>query len=800
MVDTYLPAPRRARLPEPTHPVPPVRRRRASAPPELLVVLGAAALAGVTMLWNIARSPDTQYDEVVYTKAAQQVAGNWSLTWTNQPMFVHPPLSFLAQAGWLRLLGMQDAPLEQAIVAARVLTALAMIFAFLLVGLLTANLASQAGRRRGLVIVAVVVAIAATDPVLLRYGRLAMIEPLALIAALLTLCLAIWLRGRRLLVYVPVVGLATGLTLLTKEVSAFLVFTPVVHQLLGRDWRRAGCAIGGFLWGVGLWLLFPLWAATLGLTQSFASQKFSMFERLTGLLQITGWNRPGVSFLGAVGSSMGQYATSYLVMLSGGIALVWLLLRSTAGPARWLLAWLLTSYGFAAYSVLLGTLNEQFFVYLMPASIAGTVLMADALVSARVRAERARGRMSRLPRAVIAAGLGLALVTGVATASWARFYIPANDGVFEIAAYIRAEVPACSVITTTAEAARFTHLLPGRAIRTFATEGGAVSHGVHLFVISDKDVLGGTVTADFPSAVRSRGHLLASFDSATYHGIQLWEVTPDPDDPLADVETVPGGDFVTTAGSRCGGHSVLDGRDGAFSAGWDDLGGKAAVGPPLTASFTSGGAPATQVFRGAVLTNDGPDGVRAAPIVAALAAQRPDAYRQAQLPPITRPDGAAPLTDQEVLALVSDPAIAAAYLRTPAGAPAPAEAISHARARLGDPLGPSTPMPDGTVRQAFAGGVLERPASSADVRLSPIGQTAVDAGLVTPPAAAGVPAAPPPLPTAPDDQLGQDQPTSVKPFVMSLLAGLALYVGLPTVVHELAALRRRRRSAGRGVS
>ena len=572
-----------------------VRRRRSPAPAELLVVLGAAALAGVTMLWNIAASPDTQYDEEVYTTAAQQVAGDWSLTWTNQPLFVHPPLSFLAQAGWLRLLGLQDAPLEQAIVAARVLTALAMIFAFLLVGLLTAHLASQAGRRRGLVIVAVVMAVAATDPLLLRYGRLAMIEPLALIAALLTLCLAMSLRGHRLLVYVPVVGLATGLTLLTKEISAFLVFTPVVHPLLGRDRRRAGVAFAGFLWGLGLWLLFPLWAATLGLTHSFASQKFSMFERLTGLLQITGWNRPGVSFAGAVGASLDQYATSYLVMLGGACALVWLLFRSTSGPARWLLAWLLTSYGFAAYSVALGTLNEQFFVYLMPASVAGTVLMADALVSARMRAA---GR-SRTPRAVLAAGVGLALVLGVAVTSWARFYLPANDGIFATAAYLRVQVPACSAITTTAEAARFTHLLPGRAIGSFATEGGAVSHGVHLFVVSDKDVLSGTVTADFPSAVRSRGRLLASFASATYHGLQLWEVPTDPYDPLADVETVPGGDFVTTVGSRCGGYPVLDGRDAAFAAGWDALGGKAVVGPPITTSFATGDGRASQLFRGA---------------------------------------------------------------------------------------------------------------------------------------------------------------------------------------------------------
>src|SRR4029453_7463881 len=58
--------------------------------------------------------------------------------------------------------------------------------------------------------------------------------------------------------------------------------------------------------------------------------------------------------------------------------------------ARWLLAWLLASYAFGAYTVLLGTLNEQFFVYVVPAAVAGSVLVADAVVAQRTRARRAR--------------------------------------------------------------------------------------------------------------------------------------------------------------------------------------------------------------------------------------------------------------------------------------------------------------------------------------------------------------------------------------------------------------------------
>jgi hypothetical protein len=109
-------------------------------------------------------------------------------------------------------------------------------------------------------------------------------------------------------------------------------------------------------------------------------------------------------------------------------------------------------------------------------------------------------------------------------------------------------------------------------------------------------------------------------------------------------------------------------------------------------------------------------------------------------------------------------------------------------------------MPDGAVRQAFAAGVLERPSSSDLARLAPVGQLAVDTGMVTPPASAVTPAVPPALPPADDDRRGPDEPTSVEPFVVSLLIGLALYVGLPTIAYEVAVMSRRRRSTDRAAS
>src|SRR5262249_37980706 len=209
--------------------------------------------------------------------------------------------------------------------------------------------------------------------------------------------------------------------------------------------------------------------------------------------------------------------------------------------------------------------------------------------------------------------------------------------------------------------------------------------------------------------VGGRGTRVASYPSPPYGGIERWQVPAARHEPLADTESVPGGYFVNTEGSRCGGYTIVDGPAGNFATAWNALGGKAVAGPPVTGSWTAGGV-GRQVIDGAVLVVTGDRSVVAAPVVPALAAAAPDAYRKALLPPVTEQPGGRRLTggltggltsgltsgltdgltDGEVRARLTDPAIAAAYL----GLPAPG-----ARRLLGDPVGPATTMPDGQVRQ-----------------------------------------------------------------------------------------------------
>ena len=774
----------------PARPAAPPRPRR-QLPTELLVVFGSAIIAGITMLWNIPAAPDTVGDEVAYVVAARNVAQDLRLTWGNSPIFVHPPLSFLAQATWLQVVGAERGPVPESIVAARYFAAGTLVFAILFIGLLTAFLIPRAGRARGLVLVAAVVLLVSTDPIMLRYGREALIEPFALFASMLTLCLAIWLRNRRPSVYIPVIGLMSGLALLTKEMSIFLVATPVVYAILERDRKQIVKTASAVAAGAALWAFaFMMWPVQLGLWGQFSDIKLLLFKRLLGLVKTTGWNRPGFgfsTFLSEVWAKTADYGSSYLLLAGGGIALLWLLLHRGRQPYRWLLAWLITSYAFGVYMVAFGTLNEHLFVWLLPAAITGVVLVADAAISRRVARLRVRGRT--LARTRLTVGVPLALLIallGVSTVSWARSYLPEGDGVIQSAAYVQSNRPPCEAVNAIASSAAWGPLMPGRVVTEFGTAEAALSRGVHLFYLNEKDGRLGYALPELSASVKARGTLIERFPSKTYEGVELWEVPTDPYDPLADVNPIKDGTFVVTVGSRCGGFPVVDGPTGGFSSGWESLGGKALLGPPMSKTWTADGR-TVQVFRGIVLDSDGTT-VTPLPVVAGVAAARPDLWTQAQLPPVTAPPAG------DVSGQVVDPAIRAAYFGSAefgsgAANPGP-DVIAAARARYGDPLGPATPMPDGVLRQAFGNVVFERPAADGPARTAALGQVVLDAGVVTPPDGATTPDLPPPL--VRDE--GRTEPTTVVPFLGALSLGLVVWGVVSMLAYGIGYARRTARA------
>lgn len=703
-----------------TTPKPETGSRRSTSA-ALVLAIGIAALTFGVGSVNLSRSPDTVFDEAVYTRAAQNVAAQNRLTWRGDPVFIHPPLYFLLQSSVIDAAGRADGELFDAIpVARRVTVGLLAVSAGLLVTL-AFLLAHRVTLRRRLMIAGLVGVVAAFDPVLLRFGRLAIIEAAALAASLLVLVLAYALRDASWPAWLGFVGTATGIALLTKEITIFLVVVPFVYGIIRRSRRMIARGAASLVVGAGFWALFPVWAVTLGSGGRFLEEKVLTAERLLGTLQVTGWNRPGVSFLDAVRLSAAQYAASYAVLAAGVGALLWLVFRKNGRSASYLLAILMPTYVFGAFTILRGQLNEQFFVYLMPGAILGLIFGADALA-------RALAARRSLPYLAVALPVGAAVViAGAGFGSWIeRYTISRDDGVTRMVAFIQEDVPACQVVNVSGDLQKYAYGLAGRTVTDFASGPQAVSNGVRYFLLSPKDAFAryGRMTPDLASYIRTQGSLVRSFESETYWDVQLWRVEPDPFHPTANRHTAPEGEFFPIEGAGCGGYFVRDDDRAGFLTAYDDLGGKGVLGPPASLRWRRDGA-RFQAFDAAVLVADGKTrAAHADDVIAQLSKDSPDLLEKANLPVGTVVGGS-------VRPLLNDPIIAERYLSRSLE-DARRSHVQQAVSRWGRPLGTAEMMPDGVIRQPFESVVIEHRPDEMQARFAPIAPVLQRAQVIPP--------------------------------------------------------------------
>lgn len=730
----------------------------------LLMVL-AVLVAFLVTVWNVGKSPDILYDEVVYTRAAQSTASTGQLTWSGSPVFIHPPLYFLTQAGWLKLTGAAEGTVFEAIHHVRLLTAGFTSLGVGLTGALAFSLSAGIVPSRRAAVAGGVVLIMIFDAILLRFGRLGMIESLAIAISMLTLYVAWSARRAPPRIWIPVVGLLSGVALLVKEITVVLLVVPFLFAALSKDWRMVKGSVAALGIGIAFWFLFPVWAAILGLWPRFLEEKLLTLERLLGILQLTGWNRPSVSFVEALRLSAFQYGSSYVLLVAGGLVLLWLWLARTGEKALFLIAWLGATYAFGAFTVVRGQLNEQFFTYLMPGATVATVLSVEHFTSSSSRRPSAswpRWR-ARLPV------LGLAAVFLLGGFNWYRLDATGEDhGIERMVAWTRRNVDACSALNASGDLQKYVFALEGYRITNFGSGPLALSRGVRYFFLNNKDVFAryGRMTPHFAAWIRRNGTRVAAFPSHTHWGVGLWRVDASYFSPLADLQPIKGGLFVNVQGSACGGYRVVNGRDGWFFDSYQRLGGKPVLGRPLSDSWVERGV-ARQAFDTVVLAAplDGAPNIMPRPLrlVPILGRRHPSSLDAHDLPvrdSLRTPD--------DPSALLSDRRIVRAYLDAADPERAGRRVWAFAKHRWGDPVGPPEVMADGWVRQPFERAVFERRARG-PARLAPLGRAAVTAGLVPDQARRRSP-----VPNLEVPALVR-RPSRVGPFVILFGSGIALW-------------------------
>ena len=497
----------------------------------VLTLLAGAAVTTVLFVVNLTRAPDFNIDEVFYVLAGQNVVKHDLLAWGATPIFVHPPVFFLAVGAWLKLTGHESSSILEGIHAARYLGAGFDVLAVVLIGLAARVWSPQRPAAiRGRVVVTAM-ALAAINPFLLRFGRTVLIEPMGLCLGLATLLLAWRVRSSPTRWYVGIVGLAIGVTILTKMPALFLVCGPMVASLLGRDWRGMRRNVGALLVGAFVWLSFPAWAVVSGSGRAFFDVQDVSVQRLLGTLQVSGLHRAGVSATASFVDTLWQYLPGYVPFLLGAIGLGGGVLRIWRhGPdaidegGRFILGIGVPSYAFLAYSLLVGQANEQLTVYTIPASM---LLAADLpRFVARSSAPRLRARFTNTAGAMLC----LAAI-GLGTASWLTYFWPARDNATAIAGRFITTTYPCRLVNATGDIYHWAAVLPANRLAAFPSGSDALVAGVHIFLLSPKDAefRYGSMSPELEAWIRANGREVFSHPSHTYREISVWVVGTPPD-------------------------------------------------------------------------------------------------------------------------------------------------------------------------------------------------------------------------------------------------------------------------------
>jgi hypothetical protein len=363
----------------------------------VFVVLAAFGLRA----FRLGVSWDVSEDEITYLQMSQGVLRTlWIVGWDGGSFYLHPPLFFFLEAGYMKLFGISTAlDLIQQIQSVRFLNA-----AF---GAFTAGALLWAGRYLAGWPAGIAAAVMfAMDPFGIKMNSRNFLETSALLWVLLGYCVLLSGLARedhRLVSWrrrTVVAGVLFGLALLTKEPTVFVTLLPLgTCFVLGWALPRTRAMLAGVV-ALIVYAPYPAIVYAIGDWGTFIDQKSNGALRLAGLLQITGFNQQGgPSFFGAVVERFDEFATTYMFLATGTVAVCVLLLTSLGDtPARRLLvAWTSNAYAFLGYSIVFGTLEEHFFYYLTVSSILATTV-AVALVLREVRAGSAHRESADAPR------------------------------------------------------------------------------------------------------------------------------------------------------------------------------------------------------------------------------------------------------------------------------------------------------------------------------------------------------------------------------------------------------------------
>jgi len=495
--------------------------------PSWLLLLGVSLLlAAVTFVlaaYRSTMSPDVLADDLIYSTAGRNIAAGHGLTVQGQGFFWQPPLFQLLLAPVAQVGGLTSGSLIEATLQLRPVNAvLAALTAVVLFLLLRRLWNARAGVLAALLY--------ASDPYVLSVTRHLYIEPMALLLVIASLWLVYESAGRWTPWRCLACGAVFGLVLLTKELGFYVLLVPALLCVQRQmRWRELGIVV---VTAVACYGGYAVWAALDGHGGQFAALKVHQFLRFIGVLHYTGLNAPGHSLVASLRDNLHDDWSSYLLLLLAVPSAVWLWRTRTRG-GRFLAQWYALSAVLLAFLGIFGTLNAQFFYYVMIPVTAVIACAGEGVVSQALR--RRRSEVPATRHALRFAGMLacialLATVLAQATRTWDRLYASRNDtGYLGLVSAINQMVPSHAVIGVPRSLLELLHFAypSGRYRLVEVVTAGAVRRlDIRWYAVSSKDPDLGDLTEGFYADLTTHGTLRWRYDGVTFRSVSLWSLEP----------------------------------------------------------------------------------------------------------------------------------------------------------------------------------------------------------------------------------------------------------------------------------
>jgi hypothetical protein len=508
-------------------------------------------LACSAAAWRIDSAPDVSLDEIIYTRVGINVAtlGSFASD-TGETFFVHPTLYFAILGAYLRLshvpaiadLGPEE--IFRWVHHARYLNA---FFAGM-----TAVVMYLLGRRlRDKWLGIFLVIVFALDPFALCNNRRGMLETMAGMVSLLAMYLVLRSMSKRNdhhQVLRPqtavLIGFIIGGSLLVKELTFTLLIAILLFAVLAvrNRYDTSGYRLLPFvsvIVPVSFYLIFPLWAMTIGQFRDFIEVKWITLRRLLGIMNDMGWDTPGISFFDHLKYRSIYYFSSYLIILLGGIATLFLLMtwRHQKPVGKQLAVWGLVQYSFYIFLAISGAAHPQFFYFLLVPSMIfiGYASSMYPEISPKLELSRSVFPFTVLSTFFSKAKTGitvpmllvLIIILPFNAYRWVVDYGTGTDNAFpRLVAYINENVPEDEPLNTTGFHLYYNYLFPERIITDTATPEEAMELGVRYFIYAPKDVWAnyGHATQDLIKWLNEKGELLFAAQGFTHDKIYLYKI------------------------------------------------------------------------------------------------------------------------------------------------------------------------------------------------------------------------------------------------------------------------------------